>query len=139
MQVFGVCRRVVEDRPETVGAGAHERLHGNLGEVATQRLDLRLPVRDLLGGRRDLALQPALLVQRRDVVLGEDVGRLLELLELVGQLLDVLALVVDRIGGNRIGAEERRAGRERCGDEQRPSAARLTEFPTRSAHDERGL
>ena len=63
-------------------------LHGDLRQLAAQGVDLGLLLGDLLLGGGDLGVEAVLLVDGRDVVLGEDVGALLEPLELVGDLLD---------------------------------------------------
>ena len=73
---------------------------------------------DLLLGGGDLGVELRLLVERRDQVLGEDVGLRLERLELVGDLGDELLLVADRVGGGGRGQGDRdRGGEGHCHDD----------------------
>ncbi len=59
-----------------------------------------------------------LLVDRDDVVLGEDVGSLLELVELVDDALDLTPLVVDRAGDHVVGVHRRCGDRDSARDEE---------------------
>ena len=105
LKVVGELGRRREHRPEPVAAGADERAHGHLAQLTAQLRDLGLLRGDPLLRRGDLGVEALLLVDRLDVLLGEDVRLLLELLEFVGDPLDLGPLVVDRIsaGGERNG------------------------------------
>ena len=90
---------VTEQWSEGVAAGAaHERLHGDLAELALQPVDLGLLGGDRGLGVADLGLEAVELVDGDGVVLGEGVGLLLESLELVGDLGDPRSLVGDLVG-----------------------------------------
>ena len=96
--------------------------------------DLRLLLGDGLLGGGDVFLELAQLVHRDDIVLGEDVGLALERLELIGELLDSRPLVVDRVGGDVLGGEERDHDDGCAGhrNARHPEAKRLHDAPQHS-------
>ena len=97
----------------------HVGPHGDLGELATQLVDLGLLLAATCSSASATwASSLLLLVDRGDVVLGEDVRPLLEPLELVGDLLDLFALVLDRIGEAGLGPMAGTA--HRSGDDEHP-------------------
>ena len=118
LQRVAVGRGVREQGSEHVAAGAGERPHRDLGEIAAQRLELGFLRRDPGPRRGDLVVELVLLVDRDDVVLGEDVGLLLELGELVDDALDLTPLVVDRAGDHVVGVHRRCSDRDSARDEE---------------------
>ncbi len=112
LQVVGELGRCREHRTETVAASTDERAHGHLAQLAAQFRDLGLLGGDPLLGLGDLGVEALLLVDRLDVLLGEDVRLLLEILELVGDPFDLGPLVVDRVssGGERKGDRQHSHG-----------------------------
>ena len=95
------------------------RLHGDVAELGLQLGDLGLLLGDGLLGGGDVLLELAQLVEGDVVLLGEPGGLLLERLDHVGVLLDLAALVVDRIGRGDAGAGE---GGDEDGDSGRDEA-----------------
>ncbi len=106
LQLLAELRRLAED-PHPVGAGLDERLHGDVAQLGLQLGDLGLLLGDGLLGGGDVVFELVQLVEGDVVLLGELGGLLLQRLDHVGVLLDLAALVVDRIGGGDAGAGER--------------------------------
>ena len=111
LQLLAELRRLAED-PHPGGAGVDVRLHGDVAELGLQLGDLGLLLGDRLLGGGDVVFELVQLVEGDVVLLGEPGGLLLQRLDHVGVLLDLAALVVDRIGGGDAGAREsKRRGR----------------------------
>ena len=102
-------RRLAEDA-HPVGGGVDICLDGDVTQLGLQLGDLGLFLGDRLLGGGDVVLELVQLVESNVVLLGEPGGLLLQRLDHVGVLLDLVALVVDRIGrgdpGGREGSDE---------------------------------
>ena len=90
--------------PSGGGAAADVRPQRHLTQAASELVEFGFLDGDLRLGVDDLRIELRLGVDGFDVVLGELVGLLLEAIEFVDDLLDLLALPVDRLGrGDRRG------------------------------------
>ena len=103
LQLLAELRRLAED-PHPGGAGVEVRLHGDVAELGLQLGDLGLLLGDGLLGGGDVVLELAP-ARRGRCRTPRRVGRLLlQRFEHVGVLLDLAALVVDRVGRGDTGA-----------------------------------
>ncbi len=88
-------------------------MHGDGREVASQRHELGFLGGDTCLGVDDLDVELALLVDGLGVVLGEDVGLLVQTVEFVDDPLDLATLIFDG-GEHDIGRHERRHEQHGC-------------------------
>ena len=93
VQVLGV----LEQGPERHGSTADERPQRHVGQAGAQLVQLGLLLGDAGFGVGDLDVELRLGVDRFVVVLTELTGTLFELLELVDDVFDLLALLVDAL------------------------------------------
>jgi hypothetical protein len=123
-EIGGVGGRIGEQRAEHVGAGAGERAHRDLGEVTTQLVQLGFLGGQPLLGLADLDLELRLVVDRDRVLLGEDVGLLVQAVELVDDALHLGPLAFD--GGERgLRVHQRRGDHDgRCQEDGSGEATR---------------
>ena len=80
----------------------------NFGEIALQLCELVLLGGDALFRLGDVDVELVLLVDGDGVVLGEDVGLLVEVVELIDDAIDLVLLVLDRGGAGDLGVDHRR-------------------------------
>ena len=121
VQVLGV----LEQGPERHGSTADERSQRHVGQAGAQHVQLGLLLGDAGFGVGDLDVELRLGVDRFVVVLTELTGTLFELLELVDDVFDLLALLVDalRIHDRR----QRHRNGEGDGEGDRKAAQELLE------------
>ena len=84
--------------PRPFGAGGREGLHGHLGQLGPQTADFGFLLGHSHFGVGDIGLELGLLVDRHDVPLGEDVGLLVELIELLEDPIDLALGGLDPLG-----------------------------------------
>ncbi len=105
LQVLAELRRLAEDA-HPVSGGVDVRLHGDVTKLGLQLGDLGLLLGDRLLGGGDVILELVELVESDVIGLGELGGLLLQPFDHVGVLLDLVALVIDRIGRRDPGSSE---------------------------------
>ena len=120
LELLAELRRLAED-PHPGRAGVDERLDRDIAELRLKLGNLSLLLPDGLLGGGNVVFELGQLVEGDVVLLGELGGLLLQRFDHVGVLLDLAALVVDRIGRDDAGTRrwKRRGWRLRQAGSQR--------------------
>ena len=109
---LGVGRRIGEQRAQLEGAAGDELVDRDVAECAGELTETGLLLGDTRLGIGDVLIEDSLLILRCAVVLVELADAVFEIVELTGDLVDLLLLAVDTAGADECCGGEQTADRD---------------------------